>query len=629
MSELHEITHWGTRRSVIWAVLALTLAAGAAAYADAPVFDLGSGFPVEAAVAVDELAMEPGGTGILPIRLAFPGTHHLSSQPTPSFAVKEPSGLTVGKVELQGDHHFDEFLEIEVYKGLVTVMVELSAPSSMSGQYTLKGELTYYPCSDADLMCFEQVDPVQVKLRVEEGASAVVSGVSSDGEVGAAGGLTPLEDRGSTLAKRIKDSFTESIWLAYLLVFLGGILASFTPCVYPMIPITVAVIGAGSAGSKSRGFWLSLIYVLGIAITYSIFGAAAAGTGKAFGSFTQTFPVLLALGLLLGVLGAAMFGFFEIQPPAFLTKLQSKRGQGLVGIFLMGAVAGLVASPCLGPVLLALLALIADTGDVFRGFTLLFVFALGMGLLLIAIGTFAGALTALPKSGNWMVRIRELLGLILAGVGVYYLGLALATKGVPEKATWTVTIGLVLAVVGFLVKGSDERATEEAAAPAVSGVKQFVRKGVGVVMVVVGAYSAIVGLSMGGFSPSWVGSLPVGSPGTAGQGVVWSDSYDAYEEEMEWAREEKRPVMIDFYTVTCVYCKKLDSNVFTDERVIEESERFATVKIDGDQRKDLVRNYAVLGFPTIILLNSAGSEATRIVGYVNADRFLEVMKTVN
>ena len=614
--------------------LGAAVAAVAAVAAAAPLFDLGSKPPIEAVVAVDEIGMEPGGTGVLPIRIDFPRTHHLNSQPPPSFSIKEPSELKVLSVTLKGEHHFDEFLEVEVYDGTVTVMVEMSAAASISGLYTLTGELTYYPCSDADMTCFEQVDPVKVRVRVEPETPAdrasEVGPVSESGSASTppsipAEGSSPLRNTGSTLADRITDSFAKSALLAYVLVFVGGILASFTPCVYPMIPITVAVIGAGSAGSRSRGFGLSLIYVLGIAITYSVFGAAAAGTGKAFGSFTQTFPVLLGIGLLLGVLGVSMFGFFEIQPPAFLARLQSKRGQGLIGVLLMGVVTGLVASPCLGPVLLALLAWIAKTGDVFRGFSLLFVFALGMGLLLVAIGTFAGALTALPKSGRWMVRVKDLLGLVLVCVGVYYVGLALAAKGVPEKATWTTALGVGVAVCGFLVKGSEKGAPEEAGGPAVSGIRRPLRKGVGVLMVVVGAYLAIVGLSMGGVAPSWLGGHSAAPLRPEGDGVPWSQTYEA---GMDRAKAEGRPVMIDFYAGWCVYCKKLDSDVFTDESVAAEAARFVALRIDADRRKDLVARHQVLGLPTVVFLDSAGRETARIESYVKAEKFLERMKSV-
>ncbi len=615
----------------------------AAAAAAAPVFDLGSNASIRAVPAVKELRIEPGGSAILPIRLDFPGTHHLNSQPAPSFAVKEPSGLTVGSVELRGDHHYDEFLEVDVYQGTITVLVGLTASPSLRGDYTLSGELTYYPCSDADLTCFEKVDPLQVKVVSEPVVSAAapgtsfaaedtlvaagaVEGVPSGGapSSGPSGEFSPLRGGGKTLADRVSESFEKSLWLAYVLVFFGGILASFTPCVYPMIPITVAVIGAGSAGSRRKGFGLSVIYVLGIAITYSALGAAAASTGRAFGSFTQTFPVLLGIGLLLGVLGASMFGFFEIQPPRFLAKLQSKRGQGQVGVLLMGAVTGIVASPCLGPVLIAMLAWIAKTGDVFKGFSMLFVFAVGMGLLLIAIGTFAGVLAALPKSGAWMVRVRELLGLVLAGAGVYYIGLALATRGVPERSTWMVAIGTALAVLGYIIRGTKRSAGDEVE-PVAPGMTRFLRKGVGLVVVVAGVYVALVGLSQGGLAPSWLSSGPPGTQSRAGGGVVWAKSYES---GMREARVENRPVMIDFFADWCVYCKKLESDVFTNKQVAAESKRFVNIKVDADRHEDIAREHKVLGLPTLVFLDSAGAESARIESFVKADKLLERMKTV-
>jgi thiol:disulfide interchange protein DsbD len=324
------------------------------------------------------------------------------------------------------------------------------------------------------------------------------------------------------------------------------------------------------------------------------------------------------------VLGASMFGFFEIQPPAFLTRLQSKRGPGQVGILLMGAVTGLVASPCLGPVLLALLAWIAKTGDVFRGFSMLFVFALGMGVLLIAIGTFAGVLTALPKSGAWMVRVREVLGLVLAGAGIYYIALALATKGVPERATWMIAVGIVLAVVGYMIGGADERAVAEGSS-VVPGTRRFLRKGLGTVVVVAGVYLSLVGLSVAGLAPSWLRTGPAGTHNQAGDGVVWSGSYDS---AMRTAKAENRPVMIDFSADWCVYCKKLESDVFSDRRVGAESKRFVNIKIDADKSKNVVREHDVLGLPTVVFLDSAGAEVGRIQSYVNADEFLERMKSV-
>ncbi len=601
--------------AVLTAALAICCPPGSGA--PAPVFDLGVEAPIQASPEIDEIGIEPGGTGVLPITLDLPATHHLNSQPRPRFSVKEPPGLAAGAVELRGDRHLDELLEVEVYSGTVTLLVELRAEDVPLGVHTLRGELTYYPCSDADLTCFEKTDKIELSVRIERGASAV----SPPEGAGAEDLSSPLEG-GRTFADRVSDSFGESLLLAYVLVFFGGILASFTPCVYPMIPITVAVIGAGSAGSKSRGFKLSTIYVLGIAVTYSILGAAAAGTGKAFGSFTQTFPVLLGIGLLLGALGAGMFGFFEMQPPAFLRNLQSKRGRGHVGILLMGAVTGLVASPCLGPVLIALLAWIAKTGDVFRGFTLLFVFALGMGLLLIAIGTFSSVLTALPKSGNWMLRVKELLGLILVGVGVYYVGLALATRGVPERATWTVALGVALAVLGYIVRGHEKSAAGGEGPAPPRGLKGHLRKGVGVVLVVAGAYLTILGLSAAGLAPSWTATTP---PETTSQNIEWAPSYET---AMERAEQENVPVVIDFYADWCVYCKKLDSDVFSDERVIDEAGRFVMVRVDADRREDVVGEHEVLGLPTVVFLDSAGAEATRIESYVKAEEFLSHMKSV-
>jgi thiol:disulfide interchange protein DsbD len=618
---------WAALRVALGLCAVLTLAApDSSALAPPSIFGGAVDAPIKATVGIDALVIEPGGVGSLPIRLDFPSTHHLNSQPAPMFVIAEPPGVKAGQVAIQGESHEDPVLDVQVYEGVITLFVEVAASDSLRGEYTLKGKLTYYPCSDVDQVCFEKVDPIQVLLIVEPHTEAVAP--STGGAVALSPAHSPLRSGGSgALAERITGAFDRSVWLAYLLVFLGGILASFTPCVYPMIPITVAVIGAGSAGSKRRGFQLSLIYVLGIAVAYSTLGAVAAATGRAFGTLTQTFGVLLGIGALLALLGASMLGFFEIQPPAFLSRLQSKQGKGTIGILLMGAATGLVASPCLGPVLLALLAWIAKTGDVFRGFTLLFVFALGMGVLLIAIGTFAGVLTALPKSGAWMVRVREILGLILVGAGVYYIGLALANKGIPQKATWTVVAGVALMVTGFLARGS-QRSPADVAGTGPAGVRElkvWLRKGLGVAMMVAGGYAVIVGLSQAGLTPSWMQTGTEEVPGTMGEGIDWTLSYEYGIEE---ARGQSKPVMIDFYADWCVYCKKLDSDVFADDRVVGEAGRFVAVRVDADERPDLARDHGVLGLPTIVFLDSNGDEAGRIESYVKADEFLGMMTLV-
>ncbi len=229
-----------------------------------------------------------------------------------------------------------------------------------------------------------------------------------------------VEDFVNGLSAYLQGSYT----LSYLAVYLGGVLVSFTPCVYPAIPITVAFIGARSSGSRRRGFILSLIYVLGMAVTYTILGAVTALSGKLFGQI-QTNPwTYFFIGNLCILMGLSMLDVFtlRIRTPSFVTRVQTrKRTAGMAGSFLVGAASGLVMGPCTAPVLATLLSYVASRQNMILGMGLLFVFSLGMGTLLILMGTFAGLLASLPRSGLWMARISHLAGWIFLAMGEYLL----------------------------------------------------------------------------------------------------------------------------------------------------------------------------------------------------------------
>ena len=215
----------------------------------------------------------------------------------------------------------------------------------------------------------------------------------------------------------------ESVFLSFLAVYLGGVLISFTPCIYPVVPITVAFIGA-RGGSKGRSFFLSLIYVLGMAVTYTILGVVAALSGKLFGQIQSNPWTYFIIGNICILMGLSMFDLFalSLRTPDFITRMQSKkRMEGVAGGFLVGAASGLIMGPCTAPVLAVILSYAATRQNVAFASALMFVFAFGMGTLLILAGTFAGLLAGIPKSGAWMVRISRLFGWILLGAGEYFL----------------------------------------------------------------------------------------------------------------------------------------------------------------------------------------------------------------
>jgi len=215
------------------------------------------------------------------------------------------------------------------------------------------------------------------------------------------------------------DTYLQSSLLASLVIaFLGGVLASLTPCVYPMIPITAGVIGhANVGGSKGRGFVLSLTYVTGMALTYAALGIFAAATGRFFGSINSSPWTFLVVGNVFLLFGLGMLDVMQL--PTFAGKFTNKR-LGIAGIFLAGISSALVAGPCTTPVLGSLLAYTASSQSLIMGGLLLFVFSLGMGALLLGVGTFSSFLASIPRSGAWMVKIKKTMGLLMLAMAQYF-----------------------------------------------------------------------------------------------------------------------------------------------------------------------------------------------------------------
>ncbi len=212
-----------------------------------------------------------------------------------------------------------------------------------------------------------------------------------------------------------------SYLMAYVAAYLSGIFVSFTPCIYPVIPITVAYIATQSAGSKTKGFTLSLFYVLGTSLTYTVLGSAAALTGQLFGRIQTnpwTYFVVANITILMGL---SMIGVFTLPLPRSLTLGSNRPLKGFFGAFIVGAGIGLVLGPCTAPVLGVLLSFVAAKQNVLFGISLLFAFSFGMGLILIVLGSFSSLLANLPKAGRWMVTVQKAFGWGLIAMGEYFL----------------------------------------------------------------------------------------------------------------------------------------------------------------------------------------------------------------
>ncbi|MCP4870988.1 MAG: thioredoxin fold domain-containing protein [Proteobacteria bacterium] len=394
--------------------------------------------------------------------------------------------------------------------------------------------------------------------------------------------------------------------LFLLLVFLGGVASSLTPCVYPMIPITVSVIGANADQGKAKSFSLACVYVGGIAATYTVLGVAAAGSSGMFGSALQNPWVLGGVGTVLFALALSMFGVYEFGLPSALTNRASMAGGGggYVGAFVVGTVAGIVAAPCTGPIVLMLLAVIGTNGwGLVPSAVLMLTYSLGLGMLFLAVGTFAGSL---PRSGAWMETVKHVFGVILVGATLYYVGqmINVISAGGTELgwADLLMTVAWTVTVIGgaWVVAGEKD----------VLGENRNLARAVGGV------------LALG------VGLFLLFAPEKEHEAITWSDQYQA---TLSSAKTEGRPVILDFTADWCAACKELEHKTYTDAAVLQCADEFETVMIDGTtdtpEFVELKKEYGIKGLPAVYFLCPEGDVVKELTlkGFEPADRFLEKM----
>jgi thiol:disulfide interchange protein DsbD len=395
--------------------------------------------------------------------------------------------------------------------------------------------------------------------------------------------------------------------LAFVAAFAGGVGTSLTPCVYPLIPITVSIFGARKASGRGEAMLLSGLYVLGIAVMYSALGIGAAATGKAFGSIMQNPWAVGFVALVLAAMAASMFGAFELAlPSAWQARLNTVGGAGRAGAFAMGLVAGIIAAPCTGPALAAALAFIAAKGSIPFGVGIMFTYALGMGLLFFLIGAFS---ISLPKSGPWMETVKSLFGVALLAAAFIILQDPIpASKALFPAARWAVwaaagagALGILLGAVHLSFHG---------------GAGERLAKGLGVALLVGG-----IVLGIGSASARHDAE-------TRARTFAWLHSYD---EAIAAARREARPLVIDFWADWCVACKELDKLVWPDPEVKAQVSRFVAVKVDGssDAGAALAERFGVVGMPTVIFIDARGRELPdRVVGMVPAEEMVARLRGV-
>ena len=237
------------------------------------------------------------------------------------------------------------------------------------------------------------------------------------------GFLDLINEWNFALGQALENHLATGSLVAVFVVFGAGLLTSLTPCVYPVIPVTVSYIGGAAAGNRRRAVSMSLVYVAGLSLVYTVLGVGAALMGKTFGLLSQNPWVMGGVGLLIVLFGLGMMNLFVVPVPSFLTGVQIKgvRKGGHIGAFLLGAAAAFITAPCSAPVVGVLLVAVGRTGNVVWASFLMLVFALGLSMLLLVLGIFSGTLSSLPKPGAWMNWVKNGFGIVMIVIGAWFI----------------------------------------------------------------------------------------------------------------------------------------------------------------------------------------------------------------
>jgi len=622
-------------------ILACALRLGAAPSSPAAnTFDPAKAVPVDIFLSHDKVA--PGEEVQVAVVFRVPRGFHITDRKYEMFYVEADTTAQLRLDRVRYPKGLRENEE-EVYRGDVVVRGSLKLKPGASGTLSWPFRAGYQICSETgDLTCYMPIDK-ELTLKVPVAATAAEmkpqhaelfgqpkvaeSPVADSSQVASAvvEALSPAPDAPLDTVKavppaglegRLQQALEARSWVAFLLVFLGGLLSSLTPCVYPVIPITISFIGGRSKG-KLHGFIQSLFFVAGMALVYSSLGLMAAVTGGSFGAIGQSPVVQSVIAGIFLVFAASMFGAFEMQLPSSLSeKLQSGDKSGPLGAVLMGAITGFIAAPCVGPIIAALLVFIASTQSLALGFFLMLSYALGMGVLFLVIGTFAGALNSLPGAGGWMETVKKFFGVVMVAMAIYFLREMIPPAWMP----WLAGAGLV--IFGVFTGAFDplDESSETSA-------RLF--KATGWVALLVGARFLLFGFGAG----------PVGetsAPSAVKEELAWtlsSPDTDLHGELLAAAASQGRPVMVDFWATWCAQCKELDHKTWTDAAVMAEGQRFDRIKMDMSQSetpwaKAQNTAFRVVGMPTVIFYNSAGQEVTRFTGFKEATEVLEIMRSI-
>jgi len=406
---------------------------------------------------------------------------------------------------------------------------------------------------------------------------------------------------------------SQSLITNLLIFFVVGVGLAFTPCVFPMFPILSSLIAGQQNLSTKKAFALSFVYIQGMAVTYAALGLVVAALGGQVQGYLQHPFVLISFSLLFVLLAMSMFGWYEIKlPSSMMSKLtqvsNNQKGGNYVGVFLMGVLSGLIASPCTTAPLSAALLFVAQSGDYLVGGLTLYVLSLGMGLPLLLLGTSGGKL--LPKAGGWMEQVKTLFGFVMLVVPLILL----------ERL---VSADIILLMAGVLALATALYLHHWQSSQTQSKLKTAL-------------WFAATLLVITGFTLTKNYFWPVQTVQVSSQSNEFKKVADLAElkEAVAQANDEGRMVMVDLYADWCVACKEFEHYTFPDAKVQSEFSHYQLIQVDltesDNKTIELMEEYTVFGLPSILFFNTQGKELTtqRVTGFLNAEDFAKHLATV-
>lgn len=534
------------------------------------------------------------------------------------FSVEGGNGVSIAATDMPPGEAKEDLIfgQTRVFHQPFSARVSLTREAGAANEFRLKA--TYQGCSEKGV-CYPPINKTfDLVLTAGPSINPPAAPATSSKE--------PLPVASATESGTISDLQTRGgLWLVIGVFFLAGVGLAFTPCVLPMIPILSGIIaGHGQAVTRTRGFTLSLAYVLGMAITYALAGIAAGLSGSLIAVALQNAWVLGGFALIFVVLALSMFGLYELQPPPSIrhgASMLSHRltGGRLAGVFGMGVLSALIVSPCVAAPLAGALLYISQTRDVVLGGAALFAMALGMGVPLLLVGISAGAL--LPRAGAWMDAVKRFFGVLLLAVAIWIVSPVIPL--IAQMLLWS-----ALLVISAIFLRATDPLPQEASGYARLG------KGIGMLALVAGI-AVLVGALSGSRDPL----QPLAALRGAGTSVaenmeVGFERVRTLAELDERLKTAGRPVMLDFYADWCVSCKEMEQFTFRDARVADRLQDMLLLQVDvtanNAEDQAMLKRFGLFGPPGIIFFNESGKEirSLRVIGYQPADNFLHTVEEV-